>query len=99
MAGRLLTATKTLLDLSNAETRVIPGTGPVQTRADLQAHDMLKTLRERLPKMMRQGMGASDMLAAGATKDFDEKWGDPKLFVSVTYRGLWFHVRELGGMV
>jgi cyclase len=98
--GGLLTATKTLLDLSNADTRVIPGTGPVQTRADLQAQfDMLTTLRERLPKMMRQGMSANDMLAAGVTKEFDEKWGDPKLFVPVTYRGLWLHVRELGGIV
>jgi cyclase len=98
--GGLLTATKTLLDLSNAETRVIPGTGPVQTRAALQAQfDMLTTLRERFAKMMRQGMSANDMLAAGATKEFDEKWGDPKLFVAVSYRGLWLHVRELGGIV
>jgi cyclase len=98
--GGMVTATKTLIDMSNAETRVIPGTGPVQTRADLQAqHDMLNTMRDRLAKMMRQGMGASDMLAAGATKDFDERWGDPKLFVSVTYRGMWLHVRELGGIV
>jgi len=98
--GGLLTATKTLLDLSNAQTRVIPATGPVQTRADLQAQfDMLTTLRERFAKMMRQGMSANDMLAAGATKEFDEKWGDPKLFVAVSYRGLWLHVRELGGIV
>jgi hypothetical protein len=39
------------------------------------------------------------MLAAGATKEFDEKWGDPRLFVSTAYRGLWLHVRELGGIV
>ena len=98
--GGLLTATKTLLDLSNAETRIIPGTGPVQTRADLQAQfDMLTTLRERFAKMMRQGMSANDMLATGATKEFDAQWGDPKLFVPVTYRGLWLHVRELGGIV
>jgi glyoxylase-like metal-dependent hydrolase (beta-lactamase superfamily II) len=98
--GGLLTATKTLLELADAQTRVIPGVGPVQTRADLQAqHDMLSTMRDRLAKMMKQGMGAEDMLAAGATKDFDEKWGDPKLFVSSAYRGLWLHVRELGGIV
>jgi glyoxylase-like metal-dependent hydrolase (beta-lactamase superfamily II) len=98
--GGLLSATRTLLDLSNAGTRVIPGSGPMQTRADLQAQfDMLTTLRERLPKMMRQGMSANDMLAAGATKEFDARWGDPALFVPVTYRGLWLHVRELGGIV
>jgi cyclase len=98
--GGMATATKTLIDVSNAETRVIPGTGPVQTRADLQAqYEMLNAMRDRFAKMMRQGMSATDMLAAGATKDFDAKWGDPKLFVSVSYRGMWLHVRELGGIV
>ena len=43
---------------------------------------MLTTLRDRFAKMMRQGMGADDMLAAGATKEFDARWGDPELFVS-----------------
>jgi glyoxylase-like metal-dependent hydrolase (beta-lactamase superfamily II) len=98
--GGMVTATKTMLDLTNADTRVIPGTGPVQTRADLQAQfDMLTTMRERLPKMMRQGMGTEDMLAVGCTREFDAKWGDPKLFVTTSYRGLWLHVRELGGIV
>lgn len=98
--GGLVTATKTMLEMSNADTRIVPGTGPVQTRADLQAQfDMLTAIRERLPKMMRQGMGTNDMLAAGATKEFDSKWGDPTLFVTTSYRGLWLHVRELGGIV
>lgn len=98
--GGLATATRTLLDLTNDATRVVPGTGPLQTRSDLQAqHEMLVALRDRLGKMMRQGLSAAEMLAAGVTKDFDAKWGDPALFVSTTYRGLWLHVRELGGVV
>jgi glyoxylase-like metal-dependent hydrolase (beta-lactamase superfamily II) len=98
--GGLMTATKTLLDLTNDETRVVPGAGPIQTRADLRAqHEMLVTLRERLHQMMRKGMGTKDMLAAGATKEFDERCGDPSLFMTVTYRGMWIHVRELGGIV
>ena len=98
--GGLVTANKTLLDLTNADTRFVPGIGPVQTRADLQAqHDMLAAMRDRLAKMMRQGMGAEDMLAAAPTKDFDAKWGNPELFVSTAYRGMWLHVRELGGIV
>src|ERR1043166_7939885 len=72
--GGLANATKTLINMTNADTRVIPGEGPVQTRADLQAqHDMLTAVRDRLVKMMKQGMGAEDMLAAAATKDFDAK--------------------------
>ena len=35
----------------------------------------------------------------GATKEFDERCGDPSLFMTVTYRGMWIHVRELGGIV
>jgi len=98
--GGLMTASKTLLDLTNDQTRVIPGAGPIQTRADLKAqHEMLVTLRERLHQMMRKGMGTNDMVAAGATKEFDARCGDPALFLSVTYRGLWLHVRELGGIV
>jgi cyclase len=98
--GGIVNATKTMLDLTNADTRIVPGTGPAQTRADLQAQfDMLTTMRERLPKMMRQGMGTEDMLAVGCTKEFDAKWGDPHLFVTTSYRGLWLHVRELGGIV
>jgi cyclase len=98
--GGLVTANKTLLDKTNADTRIVPGTGPVQTRADLQAqHDMLSTMRDRFVKMMRQGMGTEDMLAAGVTKEYDARWGDPRLFVSTSYRGLWLHVRELGGIV
>jgi hypothetical protein len=97
--GGMVTATKTLIDMSNADTRIIPGTGPVQTRADLQSqYDMLNTMRDRFAKMMRQGMGASDMLAAGATKDFDEKWGDPKLFCPSPIRHVAARART-GGIV
>ena len=98
--GGLVAATKTLLSLANSETRIVPGQGPVQTRADLQAqYDMLSASRDVFVKMMRQGMSADEMLAAGATKAFDARWGDPQLFVRTSYRGLWLHVREVGGIV
>lgn len=98
--GGLVTATKTLLDLANAETRIVPGSGPVQTRADLQAqYDMLSASRDAFVKMMRQGRSADEMLASGVMKKFEERWGDPQLFVRTSYRGLWLHVRELGGIV
>ena len=90
----------TLLDLAKPDTRIVPGEGPVQTRADLQAqYDMLSALRDVFVKMMRQGMSADEMIAAGATKAFDAKWGNPQQFVKTSYRGLWLHVREVGGIV
>ena len=98
--GGMVNAQKTLLQLTNMDTRIIPGTGPVQARADLQAlNDMCNTLRERFVKLMKQGMGPKEMIAAKPTKEFDEKYGDPELFIANAYRGLWGHVRELGGIV
>jgi cyclase len=98
--GGLLAANKTLLGLANAETRIVPGVGPIQTRADLQAqHDMLAALMDRFPKMMKQGLGPEDIIAAAPTKEYDAKWGNPDLFVYTAYRGMWLHVRELGGIV
>jgi glyoxylase-like metal-dependent hydrolase (beta-lactamase superfamily II) len=98
--GGLITATKTLLDLTGPDTTIIPGDGPLQTRADLQAqYDMLSASRDAFVKMMRQGMSADEMLAAGATKAFDARWGNPALFVKTSYRSLWLHVREVGGIV
>jgi cyclase len=98
--GGLVAANKALLDLTGPDTRFVPGVGPVQTRAALQAqHDMLATMRDRMHKMFRQGMGLDDMLAAGFTKDYDATWGSPDLFVATTFRGMWLHIRELGGVV
>ena len=98
--GGMVTAAKAMLDLTNDATRIVPGVGPVQARADLQAtHEMLSAMRERIAKMMRQGMGASEMLAAGVSKDFDARWGAPDVFMATAYRGMWLHVREIGGVV
>ncbi len=98
--GGLVTANKTMLDLTGPETRFVPGVGPAQPRAALQAqHDMLATMRDRMHKLFRQGMGLDDMLGAGVTKDYDATWGSPDLFVATTFRGMWLHIRELGGVV
>jgi cyclase len=98
--GGLIAANTTLLGMANAETRLVPGTGPLQTRADLQAqHDMLDTMLDRFKKMMKQGLGPEDIIAAAPTKEFDAKWGDPDRFVYAAYRSMWLHVRELGGIV
>jgi glyoxylase-like metal-dependent hydrolase (beta-lactamase superfamily II) len=98
--GGLIAANKTLLGVAKPDTRIVPGVGPLQTRADLQAqHDMLAALMERFVKMMKQGLGPDEILAAAPTKEYDEKWGKPDVFVPAAYRSMWLHVRELGGIV
>ena len=40
------------------------------------------------------------MLAAGVSKDYDAAWGSPgALRGDLAYRGMWLHIRELGGVV
>jgi cyclase len=85
------------LQVANEQTRVIPGSGPVQTYSDLkELADMMETLRGRFYNMIGSGMTAADMYRAAPTKEFDAKWGDPKQFLANVYPGLWNHVRELG---
>jgi cyclase len=98
--GGLSEATKTLVGVGDAQTRVIPGNGPIQTKGDLEMQaNMCATMRTRFVEMMRKGMSAKDMLAAAPTKEFDARWGNPELFITNAYPGLWGHVREIGGIV
>jgi len=98
--GGLSDACKTLVGLTDAQTRIIPGRGPVQSKADLQAlADMTAAMRLSFFAMMKKGMSASAMVAAAPTKEFDAKWGNPEQFIANAYPGLWNHVREIGGIV
>jgi glyoxylase-like metal-dependent hydrolase (beta-lactamase superfamily II) len=98
--GGMVTATRALLAVARADTQIVPGDGPVQTRAHLQAeHDMLAATRDRLVKMMKSGLSVDEMLAGAPTREFDPVWGDPERFIRNAYPGLWGHVRELGGVI
>ena len=98
--GGMTRAYRQLLDLTNEQTHVIPGSGPVQAPAELKdLAEMMTTMHQRFVGMMRKGMSAGDMFRSAPTNDFDTKWGDPTLFIANAYPGLWNHVRELGGIV
>jgi len=96
----LVAAQRTLLKVTNAATRIVPGEGPVMTRADLEAEtQMLATVRDRLVNLIRKGNGPNEMVAAKPTAEFDAKFGNPEQFIRNAYMGLWGHVHELGGIV
>jgi len=91
-------ATQKLLDLSNEQTRIVPGMGPVQTRADLKAeHDMLAAMHDKVWELMRKGMSASEIIAAKASGDFDAKWGNPQQFIASAYQGIYGHIADFLG--
>jgi len=95
--GGMAQADALLMGLANEQTKIIPGSGPVQTRVELkELADMMETLRFRFYDMIGRGMSAGDMFRANPTKEFDAKWGNPREFIASVYPGLWNHVRELG---
>jgi len=65
-----------VLALSDAETRIIPGHGPLADRADLEGYvAMLKTVRGRVAKEVVEGRSLDEILAAKPTADLDAQWG------------------------
>ncbi|MEO8098735.1 MAG: MBL fold metallo-hydrolase [Acidobacteriota bacterium] len=99
--GGMQEAHRTLLRLANDTTKIVPATGPVMTKAEVQASlDILTKVREQLVKLVKQGKGPKDMIDAKVMKDFEGQLaGDPDPFIFTAYRGLWAHARELGGIV
>lgn len=98
--GGLMDATRKLIELSDSDTIIVPGTGPAQSREHLeQQYEMVATVRERVETMMRQGKSAEEMLAAGVTAEFDAAWGDNReRFVANVYGGLWWQGRLDGSL-
>ncbi len=79
--------------LANDNTMVIPGHGPVGTRAQLiEYRDMLVAIRKSVAELKKQGKNLADTIAAKPTAPFDAKWGgfviSPDLFTSLVYRGV-----------
>jgi glyoxylase-like metal-dependent hydrolase (beta-lactamase superfamily II) len=96
--GGMEDATKKLLDITDDRTRIVPGTGAVQTRAAVAAeHAMLADVHAVLWALMRKGLSANDMIAANPTAKYDAKWGDPRLFIANAYRGMYGHIAEYLG--
>lgn len=65
-----------ILALANDMTKIIPGHGPLATKADLQAYrEMLATALERLSALKRQGLSAQQAAAKAPLADLAAKWG------------------------
>jgi glyoxylase-like metal-dependent hydrolase (beta-lactamase superfamily II) len=95
LGGRVDAMTK-LLSLADANTRIVPGAGPVMTRAQFQAErDVMKTIYDRAADRIRQGDDANDMLEWGVLKDLPRTWKDPKTFLYDVQKGLWAHHNKI----
>jgi glyoxylase-like metal-dependent hydrolase (beta-lactamase superfamily II) len=85
-----------LVALCDDNTRVVPGYGPVMSRAELQAErDMMKTIYDRAVDRVREGDYVEDMLKEGVLNGLARTWKDPKRFLHDVQKGLWAHHNKL----
>jgi glyoxylase-like metal-dependent hydrolase (beta-lactamase superfamily II) len=75
------------------KTKIIPGHGPLASKADLQTYrNVLAASRDRVKALIAQKKTLDQVIAARPTAEWDERWGkefmEPKFFVSSVYRSL-----------
>ncbi len=64
-----------LIEVADAETRIVPGHGVVSNVGDVRAfRDMLLVIRDRVGAAIAEGMTLEQAQSAGLTSEYDERW-------------------------
>jgi len=82
-----------ILARTDEQTKIVPGHGPVATRANLEEYrDMLVQVRQRIVDLIAAGKTIDEAVAAAPTKQFDAKWGSgyvpPNVFTKMVFSSL-----------
>jgi glyoxylase-like metal-dependent hydrolase (beta-lactamase superfamily II) len=94
--GARVDAMDLILKLSNDQTKIVPGTGPVMTKAEFKAErDLMEEVRSRLFTQVREGKGPQEMLDGGALRGLARTWKDPYKFLYAAAKGLWANHNKL----
>jgi glyoxylase-like metal-dependent hydrolase (beta-lactamase superfamily II) len=94
--GGRVDAMDVVLGLANEQTRIVPASGLVMTKAEFKAErDLMEEVRARLFKQVREGDGPKDMLEEGVLKGLPRTWKDPSKFLYDAAKGLWAHHNKL----
>jgi glyoxylase-like metal-dependent hydrolase (beta-lactamase superfamily II) len=76
-ADGVIAAVDRALALATDKTRIIPGHGPLATKADLKVYrDMVATVQGRVRSQLAAGKSVQEIVDSKPTKEFDEKWGN-----------------------
>jgi glyoxylase-like metal-dependent hydrolase (beta-lactamase superfamily II) len=85
----VIAAQRRVLELCDAETRIVPGHGPVGGRAELTAAlHMLETARGRVAGLRRAGRSLEETQEMDPLADLEAAWG-----------GAWIDSRKMAGFV
>jgi len=81
---------KQILPMIDENTKVVPGHGPLSSKAQLQEYvSMLTAIRDNVSRLMQEGNTKDEVVAAKPTQAFDEKWGKgflpPDQFAGLVY--------------
>jgi len=82
-----------ILPMIDENTKVVPGHGPLSSKAKLQKYvSMLTAIRDNVSRLMQKGHTMEEVVAARPTRAFDEKWGKgflpPDQFAKLVYMDL-----------
>lgn len=89
----MIKAVKRVLKDTNAETKIIPGHGPMGTKWDLMQYlEMLEDVESKVRKLKKEGKNLAQVQAAKPTQKWDEAWGKvwlkPDEFAAIVYNAL-----------
>jgi len=84
----IISATERLLTVTNADTKIIPGHGPLSDRARVKAyHDMLVVMRDRMKKEIAAKHTVDQVLASKITAEYDKDWPNGReRFLRILYQ-------------
>ena len=90
--GMIVAANRNLAD-STGGTIIVPGHGPIGTRAELlEFRDMLVYARDRVAALKKQGKPLAEVVAARPLAVYDAKYGSgfmkPQAFIGLVYQGV-----------
>ncbi len=91
--GGMIRAAEKSLAVGDKDTKIIPGHGPLGTKAELQSfHNMLATVREKVAALKTAGASEQEAIDKKPTAELDAVWGKgflkPDDFVGIVYRTL-----------
>jgi cyclase len=91
--GGMILAVEKALSVAGADTKIIPGHGPLAAKSDLQQyHDMLSTVRDKVATLKNAGASEQEAVAKKPTAEFDAtksaSFVNPDLFTGIVYRTL-----------
>lgn len=86
----IIAAAERMLAATNAQTKIIPGHGPLSDRNRLKAyHDMLVVMRDRMGKEIAAKHTVDQVLASKITAEYDKEWPNGReRFLRILYQEL-----------